>query len=283
MNARARRAAPHRHRGPGVVRCGVQRRRPRGPSSRVSRRRNRHPEERRVSFAVPGPHDRRGRALPGDRVPGAVEDGRMVPGHAVRVTAPGIHDKLTPFRGGEVAMAQPGRFVHTTVLAIRRGENAVLAGDGQVTLEHTVVKAGASKIRRLAGGKVLAGFAGGAADAFALLTRFEEKLAEYQSQIERASVELVREWRTDRVLRRLEAMLIVADAKRTFLLSGTGDLIEPDDGVVAIGSGSVAATAAARALLAHTELDLRSIAEESLRIAAGLDIFTNDRLTIQEI
>jgi ATP-dependent HslUV protease subunit HslV len=180
-------------------------------------------------------------------------------------------------------MSQRRRFVHTTILAVRRGDSAVLAGDGQVTLENTVVKRGASKIRRLGGGKVLAGFAGGAADAFALLTRFEEKLSEYQSQLERASVELVREWRTDRVLRRLEAMLIVVDARRTFLLSGTGDLIEPDDGVLSIGSGGVAAAAAARALIAHTELGARAIAEESMRIAAATDIYTNDRLTIEEV
>ena len=180
-------------------------------------------------------------------------------------------------------MAQRVRFVHTTILAVRRGDSAVLAGDGQVTLENTVVKSGASKVRRLGGGKVVAGFAGGAADAFALLTRFEEKLSEFQSQLERASVELVREWRTDRVLRRLEAMLIVADTKRTFLLSGTGDLIEPDDGVLAIGSGAVAAASAARALIAHTELDARTIAEHSMRIAAGTDIYTNDQLTIEEV
>jgi len=180
-------------------------------------------------------------------------------------------------------MAQRVRFVHTTILAVRRGESAVLVGDGQVTLENTVVKGGASKIRRLGSGKVLAGFAGGAADAFALLTRFEEKLAEYQSQLERASVELVREWRTDRVLRRLEAMLIVVDAKRTFLLSGTGDLIEPDDGVMAIGSGGTAAASAARALIAHTELDARTVAEASMRIAARTDIYTNDQLTIEEV
>ena len=180
-------------------------------------------------------------------------------------------------------MAQRRRFVHTTILAVRRGDSAVLAGDGQVTLENSVVKGGASKIRRLGGGKVVAGFAGGAADAFALLTRFEEKLAEYQSRLERASVELVREWRTDRVLRRLEAMLIVADAKRTFLLSGTGDLIEPDDGVLSIGSGGIAAASAARALIAHTELDARTVAEESMRIAAATDIYTNDQLTIEEV
>ncbi len=175
------------------------------------------------------------------------------------------------------------RIVATTVLAVRRGENVVMACDGQVTLDRAMVKGNARKVRRLADGSVLAGFAGGAADAFALLTRFEEKLSAYQNQLERASVELVREWRTDRVLRRLEAMLVVADSKKTFLLSGTGDLIEPDDGVLGIGSGSIAATAAARALMAHTEMSPRQIANESLLIAAGIDIYTNDRLTVEEI
>ena len=175
------------------------------------------------------------------------------------------------------------RIVATTILAVRRGEKVVLAGDGQVTLDNTMVKGRARKVRRLADGAVLAGFAGGAADAFSLLTRFEEKLAGYQGQLERAAVELVREWRTDRVLRRLEALLIVADASRTFLLSGTGDLIEPDDGVVGIGSGSVAATAAARALLAHTELAPREIATHALEIAAGIDIYTNAELTVEEL
>jgi ATP-dependent HslUV protease subunit HslV len=175
------------------------------------------------------------------------------------------------------------RFVHTTILAVRRDGRVVLAGDGQVTLDHAVVKSGATKIRRLAGGSVLAGFAGGAADAFALLTRFDDKLAEYQGQLERAAVELVRDWRTDRALRRLEAMLIVADARRTLLLSGTGDLIEPDEGVLGIGSGGVAAMAAARALLAHTGLDARAVATEALRVAATLDIYTNDRLTVEEL
>jgi ATP-dependent HslUV protease subunit HslV len=158
-----------------------------------------------------------------------------------------------------------------------------MAGDGQVTLNSAVVKHGARKVRRLGGGSVLAGFAGGAADAFALLTRFEEKLTEHRGQIERASVELVRDWRTDRALRRLEAMLVVADSKKTFLLSGTGDLIEPDDGILGIGSGSVAAVAAARALMAHTSMSPRSIAGEALRIAAGLDLYTNESLTIEEI
>ncbi len=175
------------------------------------------------------------------------------------------------------------RIVGTTILAVRRGENVVLAGDGQVTLDNSMMKGRARKVRRLAGGSVLAGFAGGAADAFALLSRFEEKLAEYQNQLERAAVELVREWRSDRVLRRLESMLVVADTNRTFLLSGTGDLIEPDDGVLGIGSGSVAAVAAARALVAHTELDPRTVATEALRIAASIDNFTNDHLTVEEL
>jgi len=171
----------------------------------------------------------------------------------------------------------------TTVLAVRRGEQVVLAGDGQVTLDRAVVKGGAKKIRRLAEGSVLAGFAGGAADAFALLTRFEEKLAAHQGQLERAAVELVRDWRTDRVLRRLEAMLVVADRSKTLLLSGTGDLIEPDDGVLGIGSGGVAAMAAARALLRHTELSARQVAEEALAVAARIDIYTNDRITVEEL
>jgi ATP-dependent HslUV protease subunit HslV len=180
-------------------------------------------------------------------------------------------------------MGNRPQIVGTTILAVRRGENVVLAGDGQVTLDRSVVKAGGCKVRRLADGSVLAGFAGGAGDAFALLTRFEDRLASHQRQLERAAVELVRDWRTDRALRRLEAMLVVADARKTLLLSGTGDLIEPDDGVLAIGSGGTAAAAAARALLAHSDLGLRAVAEEALRIAASIDIYTNDRLTIEEI
>lgn len=178
---------------------------------------------------------------------------------------------------------RPSAFVGTTVLCVRRDDRTVLAADGQVTLDHAVVKHGARKVRRLAGGRVLAGFAGGAADGFALLTRFEAKLEEHQGRLDRAAVELVREWRTDRVLRRLEAMLVVADERTTFLLSGTGDLIEPDDGILGIGSGSVAAVAAARALVKHTGLDARTVAEESLRIAARIDVYTNDQLTVEEI
>lgn len=180
-------------------------------------------------------------------------------------------------------MKRTPRIVGTTILCVRRDGKVVMAGDGQVTLEHSVMKSGARKVRKLAEGSVLTGFAGGTADAFALLTRFEQKLSEHQGQLERAAVELVREWRTDRVLRRLEAILVVADAEQTFLLSGTGDLIEPDDGVLSVGSGSVAAMAAARALLAHTDLDARTIVTEALGIAAGIDIYTNDTLTVEEI
>jgi ATP-dependent HslUV protease subunit HslV len=176
----------------------------------------------------------------------------------------------------------PG-FIGTTVLAVRRDGRVAVAGDGQVSLDRTIVKHRARKVRRLRDGTVIAGFAGGAADAFALLTRFEEKLEAHQGQIERASVELVRDWRMDRALRRLEAMLVVADARRTFLLSGTGDLIEPDDGIVGIGSGSTAAVAAARALLLHTALSAREIAVAALTVAAGIDLYTNDALTVEEV
>lgn len=171
----------------------------------------------------------------------------------------------------------------TTILCVRRGERVAMGGDGQVTLDRTVVKHGAKKVRRLADGSVLAGFAGSAADAFALLGRFEDRLAEHQGQLDRASVELVRDWRTDRALRRLEAMLLVADRRATFLLSGTGDLIEPDDGVVGIGSGAVAAIAAARALLRHSELEPAAVVTEAMKIAAGLDLYTNDALALEEL
>jgi len=174
-------------------------------------------------------------------------------------------------------------FHATTVLAVRRDGRAVLAGDGQVSLDRTIMKQGARKVRRLQKGTVLAGFAGSAADAFALFTRFEAKLEEFRGNLERSVVELARDWRTDRYLRRLEAMLIVLDQKSTFLVSGTGDLIEPDDGLVAIGSGGPYALAAARALLQHSTLDARAIAEQAMHIAAGICIYTNDHLTIEEL
>ncbi len=174
-------------------------------------------------------------------------------------------------------------FHGTTVLAVRRGERAVLAGDGQVTLGNTVVKQSARKIRRLYNDRILAGFAGSSADSFALFARFESKLEQYRGNLERSVVELAKDWRTDRLLRRLEAMLVVVDASATFLLSGTGDLIEPDDGIVAIGSGGAYAMAAARALARHTELDARAIAQEALTIAAGICIYTNASVTIEEL
>lgn len=171
----------------------------------------------------------------------------------------------------------------TTVLAVRRDGRAVMAGDGQVTVGSTVVKETARKIRRLYKDQILAGFAGSAADAFALFTRFEGKLEEFRGNLERAVIELARDWRTDRYLRRLEAMLIVLDRKSTYLVSGTGDLIEPDDGLVAIGSGGPFALAAARALIRHSTLDARAVAEQALQIAAGICIYTNANLTIEEL
>jgi len=180
-------------------------------------------------------------------------------------------------------MTNRPRIVGTTILCVRRAEGVAMGGDGQVTLDKSIVKQGSNKVRTLCDGTVLTGFAGGAADAFALLGLLEAKLGEYHGQLERAAVELVKEWRTDRMLRRLEAMMLVADAQKTLLLSGTGDLIEPDDGVVAIGSGGVAAMAAAQALLRHTELPAREIVQSSLTIAAGMDIYTNQNLTIEEL
>ena len=171
----------------------------------------------------------------------------------------------------------------TTILAVRHRDRTCLAGDGQVTLDRTVVKHGARKIRRLYNDSILAGFAGSAADSFALFSRFESKLEQYRGNLERAAVELARDWRTDRLLRRLEAMMIVADGKSTFLLSGTGDLIEPDDGIVAVGSGGPFAVAAARALVRHSELSARQIAEEAMAITAGICIFTNSKLTVEEL
>ena len=171
----------------------------------------------------------------------------------------------------------------TTILAVRHSERTVLAGDGQVTLGNTVVKQGARKIRRLYNDSILAGFAGSAADSFALFSRFEAKLEQYRGNLERSAVELARDWRTDRLLRRLEAMLVVADKGHTFVLSGTGDLIEPDDGIVAVGSGGPFALAAARALAQHSQLDARQIATEAMKIAGDICIYTNENLTIEEL
>ena len=169
----------------------------------------------------------------------------------------------------------------TTILAVRRDDKAVLAGDGQVTLGNTIVKHGARKIRRLYQDRVLAGFAGSAADSFALFERFESKLEQHRGNLERSAVELAKDWRSDRILRRLEAMLVVMDGESTYLLSGNGDLIEPDDGIVAIGSGGAYALAAAKALAQHTTLDARGIAEQAMHIAAAICIYSNDSLTIE--
>lgn len=175
------------------------------------------------------------------------------------------------------------RIRSTTVVAVRTDGQVAVAADGQVTLEHTIVKEGARKVRRLGNGSVVAGFAGGAADAFALFGKFEAKLEEFGGRLDRAAVELVKEWRTDRVLRRLEALLVVADRERTLLLSGTGDLIEPDDGVIAIGSGGSVALAAARALVRRTELPAEEIAREALTIASEIDIYTNARIVCETL
>jgi len=174
-------------------------------------------------------------------------------------------------------------FHATTILAVRRDDRAVLAGDGQVTLGNTVVKQGARKIRRLYNDSILAGFAGSAADSFALFARFDAKLEQYRGNLERSAVELAKDWRTDRALRRLEAMLVVLDKKSMFLLSGTGDLIEPDEPVLGIGSGGAFAQAAAKALLRHTPLPPREVAAHAMRIAAEICIYTNDTLTIEEL
>ena len=171
----------------------------------------------------------------------------------------------------------------TTVLCVRRDNKVVMAGDGQVTLGESVIKHGAKKIRRLYQDKILAGFAGSTADAFTLFSRFEAKLEQYHGNIGRAAVELAKDWRTDKFLRHLEALLLVSDKETTFLLSGQGDVIEPDTGIAAIGSGGPFAQAAAQALADHTQLSPREIAEEAMKIAGRMCIYTNDKVTIEEL
>ncbi|HLM57334.1 MAG TPA: ATP-dependent protease subunit HslV [Pyrinomonadaceae bacterium] len=181
-------------------------------------------------------------------------------------------------------MSQNGvKIRSTTILLVRRGSRVALAGDGQVTLGDTIMKSGARKVRRLYNDKILAGFAGASADAFSLLTRFEGKLEQYHGNLERAAIELSKEWRTDKILRHLEALLIVADEKSSFLLSGNGDVIAPDGGALAIGSGGPYALAAARALLENTEMDARRVAEEALRIAGEICIYSNHNIIVEEI
>lgn len=175
------------------------------------------------------------------------------------------------------------KFHGTTILAVRKDGKVVVAGDGQVTLGSIVTKHKARKVRRIYHDKIIVGFAGATADALNLSERLEEKLERYNGNLTRAAVELARDWRTDKYLRRLEAMMIAVDDKRTFLISGNGDVIEPDEGFISIGSGSVAAQAAATALVGHSDLDARGIAEEAMAIAASLCVYTNDSITIEEI
>jgi ATP-dependent HslUV protease subunit HslV len=182
----------------------------------------------------------------------------------------GIMSEITPLHG-------------TTILAVRRNGKTAIAGDGQVTVGATVMKHNAKKVRKMYNDKVLAGFAGATADAFTLFEKFEAKLDQYHGNLTRAAVELAKDWRTDRVLRRLEALMIVADHERSFILSGNGDVIEPENGISAIGSGGPYALAAAKALVDHTKLDTREIVEEAMKIAAEICIYTNNVVTIEEL
>jgi ATP-dependent HslUV protease subunit HslV len=174
-------------------------------------------------------------------------------------------------------------FQATTILAVRRNGRVALAGDGQVTVGHTVMKKKAQKLRRLGEGKILAGFAGAAADAFTLFERFEEKLNQYHGNLTRAAVELAKDWRTDKLMRRLEALLLIADQERTLVVSGSGEVIEPDEAVAAVGSGGSFALAAGRALLENTELTAAEIARKAMAIAADICIYTNQEIVVEEL
>jgi ATP-dependent HslUV protease subunit HslV len=190
---------------------------------------------------------------------------------------------ILPETGHPLDLAEGRRVRSTTVICVRRGDRVVMAADGQVSLGSTIMKGSAKKIRRLYNDKVLAGFAGSTADAFSLFSRFEAKLEQYAGNLGRAAVELAKDWRTDKMLRQLEALLIVADASQTLMLSGTGDVIDPDEGIMTIGSGGSYALAAARALLANTDLSAREIAEKSMKIAGDICIYTNNNITIEEL
>ncbi|MBT6601593.1 MAG: ATP-dependent protease subunit HslV [Nitrospina sp.] len=171
----------------------------------------------------------------------------------------------------------------TTIIAVRHNGSVAMGGDGQVSIGNTIMKHSANKVRRMYGDKVIGGFAGATADAFSLFARFEEKLEKFQGNLPRSAVELAKDWRTDKLLRRLEAMLIVADKDHSFLISGNGDVIEADDGILAIGSGGMFAQSAAKALLKHSQLNARAIVEESMDIAQSVCVFTNSNLTIEEL
>jgi ATP-dependent HslUV protease subunit HslV len=188
-----------------------------------------------------------------------------------------------PGLGHPIDLAEGRRIRSTTVICVRRGDSVVMAADGQVSVGATVMKGSAKKIRRLYQDKVMAGFAGSTADAFSLFARFEVKLEQYAGNLGRAAVELAKDWRTDKMLRQLEALLIVADSKQTFLLSGNGDVIDPDEGIATIGSGGSYALASARALIENTDLSAREIVVKSLKIAGQICIYTNDQITIEEL
>lgn len=191
---------------------------------------------------------------------------------------------MTPALGRGALRGEPVPALRgTTVVSVRHQGKVALAGDGQVSIGPTIVKAGARKVRKLYHDRVLAGFAGTAAGAFTLFERFEGRLEEYRGNLSRAVVELAKDWRTDRILRRLEALLAVADRERSFIVSGTGELIEPDDGVIGIGSGGAFGVAAARALIAHSNLDAKQIVEEAMRIAAGICVYTNTNISVEEL
>ena len=181
------------------------------------------------------------------------------------------------------SLSADSRIRSTTVLLVQRDSAVAMAGDGQVTLGETVIKGNARKVRRISDGNILVGFAGATADAFSLLTRFETKLEQFQGQLERAAIELSKDWRTDKYLRHLEALLIVADKKDSFLISGKGDVISSDEGLLSVGSGSMYALAAARALIKHTDLAARDIATESMKIASEICIYTNDDIVVEEL
>lgn len=208
-------------------------------------------------------------------------DSYLNPGLRPDAASPSVSRRRNP------SSQRPGpertRIRSTTVLCVRRNDRVVMAADGQVTLGESVIKHTARKIRRLYQDKVLAGFAGSTADAFSLFSRFEAKLEQYAGNLGRSAVELAKDWRTDKMLRNLEALLVVADLQQTYLISGAGDVIEPDEGITAIGSGGSYALAAARALIQNTELPAREIAEKSLRIAGQICIYTNDQITIEEL
>jgi ATP-dependent HslUV protease subunit HslV len=195
----------------------------------------------------------------------------------------GVKGTISTLRYTEISTLMKQKIRSTTVLCVRRDGKVVMAGDGQVTLGSEVLKSGAKKLRRLYNDKIVAGFAGSTADAFSLFARFESKLEQFNGNLSRAVVELAKEWRTDKILRHLEALLLVADAKNTYILSGNGDVIEPDENVAAIGSGGAFALSAATALLHHTRMNARQIVEEAMKIAGKICIYTNDSITYEEV